>query len=130
MVVSTAAPAHDFGDHVSVIGPLVPKPPEAVKAFGELDVVGINVSCVGGGKSKTYPRGTSARARADGVDDGSLKGGEWLFSNGLNFTAIEGKRKDFASYRFKFVRHGAGEPVDVQGEGFSLLHPGSEGVAV
>jgi hypothetical protein len=53
-----------------------------------------------------------------------------LFSNGLNFASIKGKGKDFASYGFKFLGHGTGEPVDAQGKGFPLLHPGSKGAAV
>jgi hypothetical protein len=60
MVVGIAALPHDFGDHVSVLGPLVPESSEAVKPLGELDEVWIHVTGVGGGEGETYPRGTSA----------------------------------------------------------------------
>ena len=98
-IVRVAASFHDGGDHVSVCGPFVPHSPEAVEPPVELGEIGVDVGGVGGSKSETDPRGSSARSRPDGVDDRSLQSGEWLFGDGLNLTAVEGEGNDFPTYR-------------------------------
>ena len=88
------------------------------------------MSGVGGSEGEADPEGSSARASADGVDDGGLQGGERLVSDGLDLASIQGEGEDFPTYGLDFLRHGAGEPVDVVGDGFPFLETGGEGGAM
>ena len=53
-----------------------------------------------------------------------------MVSDGLNLATIQREGKNFPTYGLDFLRHGAGEPVDVVGDCFSFLESGGEGGAM